>query len=1150
VKLTQAGQTVLSKKDIGKYYRFYIASTVYAILSYNYSYNIEFGASILEVELENSDGRYSPGGASEIAIGAVGELKEGILVNGAYEIFTKFTGILRQRDYSKDAGKNTVKLTFLDYIVKLQEMDIGSTHADQIFESSDKTHISSEELTENALTQAGMTSLSQVYDFAHANIAPTPEPVIKIVRDLGNPDISGQPLMDGYEINYETGQLTLGVPLDFNAYLVMANYWYYPTGTYVEEWIEDVITEVDTFGNTPLTVNTNLRTTYHAEEGSTATDTMTLNASDVTYNGDTYTAGKVAYTDYDNIQTTLTSANFTVNGSPLSAGEFVAFDARFGRLFMNVSHTGDTIVCTNNYSFSTLQATGIYIPYIDLTTRSVANRFDAISKLKQTLAPNYIISTKGAKIWGRYLSQKTTADYTLELEKSLTYSEDIKDIYTRVKLYGQSNCPHNLMLSQDTTFITGFEYSVHVDELILGYAGEDMGGGWLRFMAQTASGVMSIDRTTARVWFDDVELGRPYATLRSNQQLMMEVNSAIKGGGQSEYRIWFPDTGIWWSSMYPITFYDKNGIELYRLTMHTGHAKNSNGEWLYDDNTGPPYVYTTLPVKLDSNAGSWQVPENMEKNERIIYIGSSSKFRAIQIQMRTPGTDYSLKFEYSSNYIIKPGDTLEDVASGHWIAFGQTVYISSTYAAYIPKKVDMVTSDLTSWCNRSTKSGVGIDNGDYSFYYHNLSNFYADWNTFMDDWLLTTVNGVSAYWVRIRTTRQPTSIAYVLRAGVLRNNNWDNVSDWLGVHYFSYSRDTHLFTDYSTAVTNGTADAPFLEVGAFHEAVSQATYHMHHPNDNWMVSSDNKYFLIPSELFPMDTLDTTTNKLKTDPNKHVIKATFDYWTSSPESINFDKLRDGDPNTQWQLELFSPLAGSQVIFTACFDEIKTIDAIDITCGFFNPDNSTFIGKGARRYDIKNWLSIQYSTDGVNYNYINKETYNFPLNGGESKSFEASVLGENFQAQYIRVVAEQCGLVDYADGRYVISIVDFAVYENIIIKADSKLGVADVVATTTDPTSTVADTNDLRTKIGEKIYKVNEINKNLMTMKSTGDRAYNFLKEYAKNYTRASTEIAYSPHLELGQTIQVIDSVNGVNQNYFIEGLSSNGGAVSLQLAYYP
>jgi hypothetical protein len=1048
---------------------------------------------------------------------------------------------LRQRDYTKTTGKNTVKFTFLDYIVKLQEMDIGSTHADQIFESTDKTHISSETLTYNALTQVGMTTLSQVYDFAHANIAPTPEPVIKIVRNLGSIDISEQPLMDGYEINYETGQLTLGVPLDFSAYAVLANYWYYPTGTYVEEWIEDVIIETDVFGNTPLTAATNLRTTYQTEEGTGVTDTMTCNTSNVVYNGTTYSAGKVWYLDYDNVQDVLGWDSFTINVTTYPQSEFVAFDQRFGRLFLNVSHTGDTVVCVYNYEFSTLQATGVYIPYADLTTRSVANRFDAISKLKQCLAPNYIISTKGAKIWGRYLSQKTTADYTLELEKSLTYSEDIKDIYTRVKLYGQSNCPHNLMLSQDTTFITGFTYSVHVDELILGYAGEDLGGGWLRFMAQTASGVMNIDRTTARVWFDDVELGQPYSTTRANQQLMLEVNSSIKGGGQSEYRIWFPDTGLWLTPSWPIYFYDKNGIELYRLTLRVNNAKNANDEYLYWDNNTSSY--SNIPIKLDANAGSWQVPENMTKNERIVYIGYAQKFRAIQMLMRTNGNDYSLRFEYYSSH--------ESDLYGHWLPLGKglTGPIIGGYPTWIAS-ASVTTQKLITWGTRSADSGIGLDIGDISFYYQTLTNFYADWGKLMDDWQITTVNGYSLYWIRVRTTRQPSSIAYVLKAGVVINN-WNNPGDWGGCSkYYSYSQDTGIFTDYTTAVNNGTADAPFLEVGSFHVAVSQATYQMHHPNDNWMISADNKYFLIPSDLFPMDILDQATNTLKTDPNKHEIKATFDYWTSTPNAINFDKLRDGDPNTQWQLELYSPLAGSQTIFTVDFGSTKTIDAIDITCGFYNPDNASFIGEGARRFDIKNWFSLQYSTDNITYNYINKETYNFPMSGGESKSFEASVLGENFQARYLRVIAEQCSLVDYADGRYVISIVDFAVYENIIIKADSKLAVADSIATTTSAVTTVADTNNLRTKIGEKIYKVNEINKNLMTMKSTGDRAYNFLKEYCKNYTRASTEVAYSPHLELGQTIQVIDSVNGVNRNYFIEGLSSNGGAISLQLAYYP
>jgi hypothetical protein len=537
------------------------------------------------------------------------------------------------------------------------------------------------------------------------------------------------------------------------------------------------------------------------------------------------------------------------------------------------------------------------------------------------------------------------------------------------------------------------------------------------------------------------------------------------------------------------------------------------------------------------------VPENMTKNERIVYIGYAQKFRAIQMLMRTNGNDYSLRFEYYSSN--------ESDLYGHWLPLGKglTGPIIGGYPTWVASST-VTTQKLITWGTRSTDSGIGLEIDDISYYYQTLTNFYADWGQLMNDWQITTVNGQALYWIRIRATRQPSSAAYVLKAGVVISD-WNNPAHLGGCSaYYSYSQDTGIFTDYTAAVNAGTADAPFLEVGSFHTAVSQATYRMHHPNDNWMISSDNKYFLIPSELFPMDTLDEATNTLKTDPNKHVIKASFDYLTSTPDAINFDKLRDGDPNTQWQLELYSPLAGSQTIFTVDFGTTKTIDAIDITCGFYNPDNASFIGKGSRRFDIKNWFSLQYSTDNITYNYINKETYNFPMSGGESKSFEASILGENFQARYLRVVAEQCSLVDYADGRYVISIVDFAVYENIIIKADSKLAVADSIATTTSAITTVADPNSLRTKIGERVYKVNEINKNLMTMKSTGDRAYNFLKEYCKNYTRASTEVAYSPHLELGQTVQVIDSVNGVNQNYFIEGLSSNGGAISLQLAYYP
>lgn len=1137
MKLTAAGQTVLSKKNIGTYYRFYIDDVVNNdVMSYSYSYNKDFSAAALEVTLENSDGRYSSGGASEVVVGAVGELKEGLLVNGAYETFSRFKGILRQRQISKNKGKNTIVFTFLDYIVKLQEMDIGDTQAEQIFEST-KTAIT-QTLGYYPLTGTGWTDLAQVFSGTYTNIAPNPEPMIKIIRAEGTTDTSIDPYFTGYSVRYDTGQVLLNVPINYKNYDVVATYQYYATGTYVEDWIEDIIIEADTFGTSVFTAATNLRTTYQAEEGASATDTMTTNTSNITYNGTVYGAGQVWYTDYDNVQTDLVAGDFTINGGAIPGGQFVAFDKRFGRLFLTTSHTGDTVVCTNNYQFSTLQATGIEIPYIDLTSRSVANRFDAINKLRDQLAPNYILMTRGGnKIWGRYLYEKTTEDYTLYLEKSLNYAEDINNVYTRVKLYGESNNPTNLMTSKDTTFTKGFTYSVHADEVQLSYIGE-YNAGWKTYAASTASGVMVIDTSKPiKVWFNDVMLGGIFNPALREDSVILEHNQNMAEYGQSAYKIWFKDTDLVFAPLFPIDFYDGNGTNMYHLSCD-GLSKNDSGQYLY--------AGTSIPIKLDTHLGNWQLPESITNDERFIYLGLNQSFCAMQCLMRTPGRDYSLRFEYPTNTHHDMPSLHPPISSG-WQPLG--IYTMTTSGGHneLQGAHYLTTQVLDAWNTPSPTPGIGIDGGDWSHTFGTMGNFFADWRS-LNDWIPTTINGEYMYWIRIRATRGNTSAATILRLGAILSD-WANPAHQLPfAKVFTYRSDTKTFTDYTTACGNGTASMPFLEVGSFHSSVSKAKYHVAHPSGHWQVPTspgyEKKYFLIASELFSPDNVRAV--------GETSIKATFDYLTTTPDSLNFDKMRDGDPTTQWQLILYSPLASSNTIFTVDFGATKDIDAIDITAGFFNPDNPTdtgFIGNGARRFDIKNWYSIQYSTNGTDFYYVSKETYNFSLSGGESKSFETDVLGEGFQARYLRLILEQASMVDYLDGRWVVSIVDFSAWTNIMIKADSKLATTDSLATLESAITTVADPAGLRTTIGERTFKINEINKNLNDKKKAGDRAYYLLKEYAKNATRVNVDVAYSPHLELGQTVKVIDSINGINQNYFIEGISNNQGAIQLQLAYY-
>jgi len=163
-----------------------------------------------------------------------------------------------------------------------------------------------------------------------------------------------------------------------------------------------------------------------------------------------YPIGQVWYLTYSNLLTGLAEGHFD-----LPSGISLQYlDKRYGRIILSSPvDTDSEVKCNTNYDFKTLQATGIQLNKLSFRSREVENRFDALKKLRSYLAPNYIIRTIGDnKIWASYLSQKTTADYTLQLATKLNYLEDT-DLYTRVVFYGKNKNPTNIMYSD----IIGFE---------------------------------------------------------------------------------------------------------------------------------------------------------------------------------------------------------------------------------------------------------------------------------------------------------------------------------------------------------------------------------------------------------------------------------------------------------------------------------------------------------------------------------------------------------------------------------------------------------------------------------------------------------------------------------------------------------------------
>ncbi len=191
----------------------------------------------------------------------------------------------------------------------------------------------------------------------------------------------------------------------------------------------------------------------------------------------TYVAGRIWYLSYSNLITTLISTDFTVTPSTSATIDYISKRGdQSGSyiIFSSAVPITSTVTCNVNYSFKTLQSTGIEINKATFTEEKIENRLEAIKDLREFLAPNYLIRTIGTdKIWASYVRQKTIADYTLELKTRLDFAEDT-DIYTRTKFFGKSQNPKNVCLEEDVTINASNQiYSVTVNNQELTYIGDE-----------------------------------------------------------------------------------------------------------------------------------------------------------------------------------------------------------------------------------------------------------------------------------------------------------------------------------------------------------------------------------------------------------------------------------------------------------------------------------------------------------------------------------------------------------------------------------------------------------------------------------------------------------------------------------------------------
>jgi hypothetical protein len=413
--------------------------------------------------------------------------------------------------------------------------------------------------------------------------------------------------------------------------------------------------------------------------------------------------------------------------------------------------------------------------------------------------------------------------------------------------------------------------------------------------------------------------------------------------------------------------------------------------------------------------------------------------------------------------------------------------------------------------------------------------------------------------------------------------------------------------------SEGTYSAPGTEQNSAIESVSTATYYVFYSTDDLVIDYKNAEFKIAKKLI-RSTAQTS------------VRGTFQYFSVITPFKDVASVIDGRWDTQVQTEFFSEPPTGYNYAIIDLGSSKNIQAIDLVAGFYKPDD-------VRKYDVDFNVTLQYSTDGVNYYDISDKTHNVQFNGGKGVSFEEEDLGISFSARYLKLILENVKKLDFGqvkdangtvirEGVYVVAFTEISAYDNIVLKSDTRLipttelsedinlsglvsnsfpttinvldttgfdtsgtayvwdgldsydifsytgltstsftGVSglsdshsdgDKVVQEVEGDNTVYDYDYLRPKLGDRVYKSIDVSQDTLFTQSQVDWiAKKYLLEFIKNHSKTQVEAMFSPFIEVGQTIRIIDSINNTNSLYFVESVNHNSNiSTSLIVARYP
>jgi len=867
----------------------------------------------------------------------------------------------------------------------------------------------------------------------------------------------------------------------------------------------------------------------------------------------TLSANRVWYLPYNNIIPATVNSTASDYGYPdsinLVSGNFTISGASYTELFYRegiiiTSASASNVVLNSgvDYIFNQIQTTGIETPYILIDYKQLSNRYDALNEILSMLAPNFVInetvrkigSTYNTYIRGRYLVQSITHEYELDFISDITYSEQI-DAYNRVKMFGKTSNPTNLMYADNTR---AYETNVGKKQYLKGvqYIYNSDVGSYYSFKNDKTIQYNRNDTYGVNMYRDTGSYNKnmtAYAQY-SNSPLTIWYNGDICVGGAGT--AYDGDRADYYEGNEYVPIYN-----IYNVNYLSGIF--SIGDTITDGvNNG--IVKYIVEVSIDSNHNAIIFVEHTigtpELFENSTEVSSDSCSAVVyRVELGTTSTyknfnQYRSGFYSTGKYkIIKYAIVVDNYNID--VDFSPTSVPDALY-------IDGVKVNRNTGSEIWEEIQLELPGGTKYFedvYEKNFDSTGLHFNT-KDEWendIFPTGRSYGIGYVGTVILEKVSFPAGVEKRDRLSTLNYKG-QPGVDIKTIALGRGTadKLYSDqlregklvYRSGVTQMSNNI---------EAANRIIFYRKYAyNIDYFLNGDQIY-ISKADIDGMG-LKPTEMDVKVDGEYDV----FTYNNYNDTDIPFiTRIRNNiDSTRENQASIVSRTYLEGVdLFVIDLGEVTDIGIIDLQAGYLIKPTTI---KDDNKYDIDFNASIYYSDKDEDYEFIDiindfslvsDKTEDLQMTSGIQTALTSTELGEYFKARYIKVRVNTTNKVDVSNGvdgkeidYYGAAISSIAIYGNGIITSEKYVD-ADVI----------------------NLYKDNTVYEQLNTQELVDTYAQANLDEFQKDNTTVTVNSPIGTHYDIGMTVKLNDLENSIDKNYFIEEVSTQNGATTLSIARY-